>query len=146
MKKTGNSKKSRTRISERAKRILTVCLAAAVIILIVLTAAQKLGNMTISTFTSDVKTYFMSLGSGDGYPYSIDSNRVKSISVNKSNLILLLDDKTTALTSSAKEIMPNSHTCNRGKGKLCRCNLRKRRSVRFEGIFQKRKRKVHMEF
>lgn len=110
MKKTGNSKKSRTRISERAKRILTVCLAAAVIILIVLTAAQKLGNMTISTFTSDVKTYFMSLGSGDGYPYSIDSNRVKSISVNKSNLILLLDDKTTALTSSAKEIMPNSHT------------------------------------
>lgn len=82
----------------------------AVVILIVMTAAQKLGNMTISTFTSDVRAYFMSLGSGDGYPYEISAAKVKNITVNKSNLTLLLDDKTTVLTSSAKEIMTKNHT------------------------------------
>ena len=110
MKNSGKSKKIRIKLSERTKKILTGVLVVAVIILIVMTAAQKLGNMTISTFTADVKTYFMSLGSGDGYPYEISASKVKSITVNKSNLNLLLDDKTISLTSSAKEIMPKSHT------------------------------------
>lgn len=110
MKNSGNMKKKKSLPNAKTKKVLTVLLAVAVVILIVMTAAQKLGNMTISTFTSDVRTYFMSLGSGDGYPYSVDSDSVKNITVNKSNLTLLLDDKTIALTSSAKEIMPKSHT------------------------------------
>lgn len=110
MKSSGKSKKIKFKLNERSRRILTVILALAVVILIVMTAAQKLGNMTVSTFTADVKTYFMSLGSGDGYPYEISAGKVKSITVNKSNLNLLLDDKTLTLTSSAKEIMPKSHT------------------------------------
>lgn len=110
MKSNENVKKKKFSVSARARKILTVCLAVAVIILIVMTAAEKLGNMTIATFTSDVKAYFMSLGRGDGYPYSISADSVRNITVSKSNLTLLLDDKTTVLTSSAKEIMPKSHT------------------------------------
>ena len=110
MKSSGKSKKFKLRITDRSKKILTIVLAVAVVILIVMTAAQKLGNMTVSTFTADVKTYFMSLGSGDGYPYEISAGKVKNITVNNSNLNLLLDDKTISLTSSAKEIMPKSHT------------------------------------
>lgn len=110
MKSSGKSKKFKFRITDRSKKILTIVLAVAVVILIVMTAAQKLGNMTVSTFTADVKTYFMSLGSGDGYPYEISAGKVKNITVNNSNLNLLLDDKTISLTSSAKEIMPKSHT------------------------------------
>lgn len=110
MKSSGKSKKFKLRITDRSKKILTIVLAVAVVILIVMTAAQKLGNMTVSTFTADVKTYFMSLGSGDGYPYEISAGKVKNITVNNSNLNLLLDDKTISLTSSAKEIMQKSHT------------------------------------
>ena len=110
MKSSGKSKKFKLRITDRSKKILTIVLAVAVVILIVMTAAQKLGNMTVSTFTADVKTYFMSLGSGDGYPYEISAGKVKNITVNNSNLNLLLDNKTISLTSSAKEIMPKSHT------------------------------------
>ena len=73
MKSSGKSKKFKLRITDRSKKILTIVLAVAVVILIVMTAAQKLGNMTVSTFTADVKTYFMSLGSGDGYPYEISA-------------------------------------------------------------------------
>ena len=109
MKKSAIIKKKFS-LNEKKKNILTAVLAIAVVILIVLTAAQKLGNMTISTFISDTKTYFMSLGSGDGYPYSVKASKVKNIVVNSSNLTLLLDDKTTVLTSSAKEIQPKGHT------------------------------------
>ena len=98
MKNSGKSKKLKIKLSERTKKVLTGVLVVAVIILIVMTAAQKLGNMTISTFTADVKTYFMSLGSGDGYPYEISASKVKSITVNKSNLNLLLDDKTISVS------------------------------------------------
>lgn len=110
MKKSGNARKKKFTVNARLKKILTAILAVAVVILIVMVAAQKLGNMTVATFTADVKAYFMSLGSGDGYPYSVSADSVKNIAVNKSNLTLLLDDKTTVLTSSAKEIMPKSHT------------------------------------
>lgn len=110
MKSNENVKKKKFSVGTKANRILTVCLAVAVVILIVMTAAEKLGNMTIATFTSDVKAYFMSLGRGDGYPYSISADSVRNITVNKSNLTVLLDDKTTVLTSSAKEIMPKAHT------------------------------------
>ena len=56
MKSSGKSKKFKLRITDRSKKILTIVLAVAVVILIVMTAAQKLGNMTVSTFTADVKT------------------------------------------------------------------------------------------
>lgn len=110
MKKSRNFKKIKLKLNAKTKKVLMICLAVAVVILIVMTAAQKLGDMTVSTFTADVKAYFMSLGSGDGYPYDISASKVKNITVNNSNLVLLLDDKTTVLTSSAKEIMPKSHT------------------------------------
>lgn len=128
MKNSGNGKKKKLTVSVRTKKIFTAVLAAAIVILIVMTAAQKLGNMTVTTFTADVKAYFMSLGSGDGYPYSISADTVRNIKVNKSNLTLLLDDKTTVLTSSAKEIMPKSHTFSnpimKAKGsKMIVCDL-----------------------
>lgn len=109
MKKAVKSKKKLS-FNSKTRKILTVVLAVAVIILIAMTAAQKLGNMTVSTFTADVKTYFMSLGAGDGYPYTVDSGSVKNIVINKSNLNMLYNDKTSVLTSSAKEIQPHSHT------------------------------------
>lgn len=107
-----NSVKSKRKISlsSKAKKILTYLFAVAVVILLVMTAAQKLGNVTIDTFTSEVKTYFMSLGSGDGYPYGVKADSVANIIVNNSNLEVLTDDKTIVLTSSAKELQPKGHS------------------------------------
>lgn len=107
-----NSAKSKRKysLSSKSKKILTYIFAVAVVILLVMTAAQKLGNVTVATFTSEVKTYFMSLGSGDGYPYEVKADSVKNIIVNNSNLEVLTDDKTLVLTSSAKELQPKIHS------------------------------------
>lgn len=84
--------------------------AIIIILLIVFTAAQKLGNMTVISMVSDVKSYFMSLGAGEGYPYAVKADTVRGMGMNNKNMILLLNDKTVSLTPTAKEIMPKNHT------------------------------------
>lgn len=88
---------------------LTVIISVVIVLLIVIIGAQKLGNMTISAITSDVKTYFMQFGAGDGFPYNISSDSIKSIKINNSNLYLLSKNKTQVLTSTAKEIFESEH-------------------------------------
>jgi hypothetical protein len=104
------SKKKKIRLTKKAKLTLSVLFVVTAILLIVFTAAQNLGNMTINTMVADVKAYFGSLGAGDGYPYSIQADSVKDIKINNSNIYLLLNDKTTTLNPTAKEIMPQEHT------------------------------------
>lgn len=57
-----------------------------------------------------VKSYFLSLGAGDGFPYDLDSTSVKDIKIDNSNIHLLLNTKTTVLNQTAKEIMPKPHS------------------------------------
>ena len=103
-------KKSKLRMSKKSKLTISVLFVLSAILLIVFTAAQNLGNMTVNTMVADVKAYFMSLGAGDGYPYDIDAKSVKDMKINNSNIYLMLSDKTTTLNSTAKEIMPQAHT------------------------------------
>ncbi len=106
--------KSKVRIkktlSKKTKFRLSVLLVVTAALLIVFTAAQTIGNMTITSMADNVKAYFMSLGAGDGYPYAINAQSVKDIIIENSNLHLLLNDKTTVLNQTAKEIMPQAHT------------------------------------
>lgn len=103
-------KKSKLRMSKKSKLTISVLFVLSAILLIVFTAAQNLGNMTVNTMVADVKAYFMSLGAGDGYPYDIDAKSVRDMKINNSNIYLMLSDKTTTLNSTAKEIMPQAHT------------------------------------
>lgn len=95
--------------NKKIKTLLYAILAVVAVLLLVITAAQKLGNVTINTMTAGVKAYFMSMGSGDGFPYDIDSQSVKDMKLNNSNFLVLFDDSTMLLTSTAKEIMPKEH-------------------------------------
>lgn len=104
-----NKKRTGIRLTKKTKRVLYAFLVAIVILLIAITAAQKLGNVTVSTMFADVKAYFMSMGSGDGFPYIVDEKSIIDVNSNNSNLILLTDEKTEILTSTAKEISPQPH-------------------------------------
>ena len=105
-----SKKKINIRLSKKTKLTVSVLFVLSAILLIVFTAAQDLGNMTITTMMADVKAYFMSLGAGEGYPYDIDAVSVRNMKINNSNIYILTDDKTTTLNSTAKEIMPQTHT------------------------------------
>lgn len=98
------------KLSKKAKAFLYTLLIAVVILLIAITAAQKLGNVTVGTMFSNLRAYVMSMGSGDGYPYSIEAGSIADISVYNSNLVVLTDDRTELLTSTAKEIAQKPHS------------------------------------
>lgn len=104
-----NKKKLNFRITKKTKRFLYTLLVAVVILLIAITAAQKLGNVTVRTMFADVRAYFLSMGSGDGFPHNVEENSILDVNVNNSNLLLLTDEKTEIMTSTAKEISPQPH-------------------------------------
>lgn len=106
MQENNNPKKT---VSKKGGRIITVVIVSVLALLLVFTAAQTFGRMTIRTMADNVKAYFIGLGAGDGYPYSIDALSVKDLRINNSNLHILTDNKTTVLNQTAKEIMPHEH-------------------------------------
>ena len=103
-----NKKIPRT-LSKQTKKVLSVILVIVAVLLMVFTAAQTFGKMTICSMADSVKSYFISLGAGDGYPYDIDAYSVEDIRINNSNLHILTDTKTTVLNQTAKEILPQEH-------------------------------------
>lgn len=103
------TKSVKRKLSKKAKLILTLSVVVISILLIVFTAAQNLGNMTITQMAENVKAYFMSLGAGDGFPYSMDALEIRDIKIKNSNLHILTTDKTITLNQTAKEIMPQTH-------------------------------------
>lgn len=95
--------------NKKLKTLAYAVIAIIAVLLLVITAAQKLGNVTVNTMTANVKAYFMSMGSGDGFPYELDAKSVREMKLKDSNFLMLFDDKTMLLTSTAKEIMPKEH-------------------------------------
>lgn len=102
-------KKGKRKLNKKAKLILTISVVVISLLLIVFAAAQNLGNMTITQMAENVKSYFMSLGAGDGFPYSMDALEIRDIKIYNSNLHILTSDKTITLNQTAKEIMPQEH-------------------------------------
>lgn len=109
MERNAKNKGFRIRISKKTKIVIYALLTVTVALLIVFTAAQKLGNITINTMTDSARNYVQSMGSGEGFPYSLNGKNVRDITINDSNLLLLFDDRTVLLTPTAKEIMPQEH-------------------------------------
>ena len=105
----GENKKIPRTLSKQTKKVLSVILVIVAVLLMVFTAAQNFGKMTVRSMADSVKAYFISLGAGDGYPYDIDAYSVEDIRINNSNLHILTDTKTTVLNQTAKEIMPQEH-------------------------------------
>lgn len=103
------TKSAKKKTANKLRLFMTILISVVAAILIAFLAAQRLGNLTISTIASDVKSYFLSFGAGDGYPYEISSSDVKNIKINNSNLYLLLENDTKVLTSTAKEIFTSEH-------------------------------------
>ncbi len=97
-------------LNKQGKLIVCVLLAVISLLLIVFTAAQSFGNMTISSMADSVKAYFMSLGAGEGFPYDLNATGVRDVKIYNSNIHLLMNDKTTVLNQTAKEIMPKAHS------------------------------------
>ena len=102
-------KKRSTKAQTRSLAVLkAVCMIAVLLILVVI-AAYRFGNITFSS----VGDYFTALISdtknGDGYPYYFESTNVESVQAVGSDLFVLGDDATFVLDNTARKLGYTQH-------------------------------------
>lgn len=95
---------------EKLFSLIKAILVIMVILILLFVAADRFGNITFSS----VGDYFGGLvsgaKSGEGYPYYFESMTPDNVIKINSNLMVIDDDKTYVLDSTAKKLSENSHS------------------------------------
>lgn len=105
------SKKRHKKLSISLKNAKTLKLLAIilVVLLLVIIAAAQFGGVTFSTIGDSIRTSLAGIGSGEGYPYSINGVEITDAGVTNSDLVLVYDDTVKVLDSTAKELSNLTH-------------------------------------
>jgi len=77
---------------------------------VVFVVAQTLRGVPMSTVTQGISDFFDSLSAGPGYPYSKDTANIESVKTLDNQLVILANDKTYLLNTTAKETQEKQHT------------------------------------
>lgn len=98
-------------ISIKNAKTLKVVAVVFVVLLLIIIAAAQFGGVTFSTIGDNIRTAVAGIGSGDGYPYSVNGVEIFDASITNSDLVLVYDDNVKVLDSTAKELsmLPHSY-------------------------------------
>lgn len=104
--KTKNAKSKKTPQKKKPvnSAVLKILLIFFVAIALIFIAARTIGGITLTTITSDIKVFFQSLGSGDGFPYKTTGEPSEMFLCDGKNIFTASEDKTLLLSPSAKVI------------------------------------------
>ncbi len=105
-KKTNKSNKTVTLKTAKTLKMLAI---TAVVLLLIIIAAAQFGGVTFSTIGDSIRTSLAGVGSGEGYPYSMDGIKIEDAGMTNSDLVLVYDDTVKILDSTAKELSNLSH-------------------------------------
>ena len=108
-KNTPKKKRKSLSISLKNAKTLKVIAIIFVILLLVIIAAAQFGGVTFSTIGDRVRTSLAGIGSGEGYPYSMNGVEITDAGMTNSDLVLVHDDTVKVLDSTAKELSNLSH-------------------------------------
>lgn len=105
------TKKKRKKASISLKNAKTFKLLAIifVVLLLIIIAAAQFGGVTFSTISDSVRTSLAGIGSGEGYPYSMNGIEISDAGMTNSDLVLVYDDTVKVLDSTAKELSNITH-------------------------------------
>lgn len=104
-------KKKRKKHSISLKNAKTIKLLAVVfvVLLLVVIAAAQFGGVTFATISDSIRTSLAGIGSGEGYPYSVNGVEINDATITNSDLVLVYDDAVKVLDSTAKELSNLTH-------------------------------------
>lgn len=101
-------KKNATKLKPGVSMMLKISLIVFIAITLVFFAARMLGGITLTSVVENIRISISNLGSGDGYPYSVEGTGIKKAFVSADKLFAFADDRTLLLSSSAKELSTES--------------------------------------
>lgn len=106
---TSQKKKSNKTVSLKTAKTLKMLAIIVVVLLLIIIAAAQFGGVTFSTIGDSIRTSLAGIGSGEGYPYSMDGIEIEDAGMTNSDLVLVYDDTVKVLDSTAKELSNLSH-------------------------------------
>jgi hypothetical protein len=80
------------------------------ILLIAFLVMKAFGSVTFINVTSGFGSFMEQFSPGDGFPYKMESNSVKNVSISGSKLIILSNDSSIVFNSTAKKVFTAQHT------------------------------------
>ena len=102
-------KKKNSGISLQTAKTLKLFAIIFVILLLIVIAAAQFGGVTFSTVSDYFYSTISSIGSGEGYPYSMNGIKIVDADVTNSDVVLVYDDSIKILDSTAKELSNVAH-------------------------------------
>lgn len=102
-------KRRKTGISLKNAKTIKLLAVIFVVLMLIIIAAAQFGGVTFSTIGDSIRTSLAGIGSGDGYPYSMNGIKIGDAGITNSDLVLLYDDTVKVLDSTAKEISNITH-------------------------------------
>lgn len=108
-KSTPKKKSKKLSISLKNAKTLKLLAIVLVVLLLVIISAAQFGGVTFSTIGDSIRTSLAGIGSGEGYPYSMNGVEITDAGMTNSDLVLVHDDTVKVLDSTAKELSNLSH-------------------------------------
>ena len=96
-------------VSNKAVKTMKLLAIILVVLLLILIAAAQFGGVTFSTVSDYFASAMAKLGTGEGYPYSVNSIEIEDVGLTNSDLVLVYDSNVKVLNSTAKEISNIAH-------------------------------------
>ncbi len=109
-KRQPSAKHKRTKEQARLFSVLKAVCIIAVLLALVVVAAQRFGNVTFSSVSDYFGTLISGTKSGDGYPYYFENTSVETVEPIGSDLFVLGEDSTFVLDSTARKLGVLQHT------------------------------------
>ena len=109
MKKPISKKRKKLTISVKNAKTLKLLAIIFVVLLLIIIAAAQFGGVTFSTVGDYFATALSNIGSGDGYPYDVNSVEINDAGITNSDLVLVYDSSVKVLNSTAKELSDIAH-------------------------------------
>ncbi len=108
-----NAKKKTEKQLSRQENIIRIAKALSIVLVILVllfAAADKFGNITFSSVGDYFSAAVSGVKQGDGYPYYFESTTPENIVKINSDLLVLTDDSTFVLDSTARKLSSFQHT------------------------------------
>ncbi len=100
----------KVKVGQRRQTVLRVIAILLVVIVLLLIALNSFQVTTVSGMKDSVKSFFKGIGPGPGYPYSVNSSNVENIGVLNGDILIIRNDATVTLDTTAKQVKSVKHT------------------------------------
>lgn len=103
-------KRRKIELTARGKRAVRIVAWVLLAIMLVILALSAFHIASLADVRDNIRSFFSELAPGKGYPYHVNSDQVAKVTVLNGDILVVMDDQTVTLDSSAKAAKTVKHS------------------------------------